>query len=165
MFKNIIVQLALFISLGSQSISYTFDAKVISVHDGDTITVQTDSIRKIRLIGIDAPELKQPYGIESKDYLNKILLGKTIKIETDKKEYDLYGRLLGYVYLDGVLVNSQILKSGNAFYNYIYPNKAKYLELVKSENYAKDNYLGVWNKDKPLTQSPKDFRNLPKVKN
>jgi len=41
---------------------------VTSVHDGDTITLNTDSgAKKIRLAGIDAPEIKQPYGIASRD--------------------------------------------------------------------------------------------------
>ena len=85
-----------------------FDAEVIRVIDGDTIKVKDDNNRKfkIRLLGIDAPELKQIFGKESSRYLNKIINGKLVTIvskSNNGKPYtlDFYKRILGKIYFDG----------------------------------------------------------------
>jgi len=65
--------------------SFAWEGKVISVYDGDTLTVSNlDNQKvKIRLYGIDAPELKkQPYGRASRDYLQRLILNKTVEVVT-----------------------------------------------------------------------------------
>lgn len=78
-----------------------FTGYVVKVHDGDTITV-LDASRtqhKIRLSGIDAPELAQAYGRASRDHLAGQVAGKTVNIEWNKQ--DQYGRTVGKVPLGG----------------------------------------------------------------
>jgi micrococcal nuclease len=56
----------------------TITARVVGVHDGDTITALTDDKRqlKVRLHGIDAPELGQPFGQASKRAMSDLVFGK-----------------------------------------------------------------------------------------
>lgn len=75
----------------------TIDGRVVGVHDGDTITV-LDSSRtqhKIRLAGIDAPELKQEFGTRSKQNLSALVFGKDVAVEWQKR--DRYKRIVGKV--------------------------------------------------------------------
>ncbi|WP_291010815.1 thermonuclease family protein [Hydrogenophaga sp.] len=71
--------------------------KVVAVADGDTITVLDESKlqHKIRLVGIDAPERKQPFGQRSKELLSDLVFGKTVQVDTEK--VDRYGRQIGKV--------------------------------------------------------------------
>jgi endonuclease YncB( thermonuclease family) len=67
--------------------------------DGDTITV-LDSRRqqhKIRLAGIDAPEKAQPYGQRSKENLSRLVFGKDVRVDWNKR--DRYGRTVGKVWV------------------------------------------------------------------
>ena len=63
-------------------VAMAISGKVIRVSDGDTILLQSGSQRiKVRMYGIDAPELKQSYGKDSKNYLENRILNKNIKME------------------------------------------------------------------------------------
>ena len=56
---------------------FAFPVKVVKISDGDTITVLNGKEQtKVRLYGIDAPELKQPYGKKSKQFLANLIAGK-----------------------------------------------------------------------------------------
>ena len=99
---------------------------VYRVIDGDTFV--TNKGDKVRMIGIDAPELQTLQGIESKMYLYNLIKDKTITLQKDNYSHneDKYGRLLRYVYLNGQDVNLLMLKKGYAKqYNYFYFNKFK----------------------------------------
>ena len=99
---------------------------VYRVIDGDTFI--TNKGDKVRMIGIDAPELPSLDGIKSKMYLYDLIKGKTITLQKDNysRNKDKYGRLLRYVYLNGQDVNLLMLKQGYAKqYNYFYFNKFK----------------------------------------
>lgn len=61
--------------------------KVVSVHDGDTITILQDKTQiKIRLYGIDAPEKKQDYGQRSKQSLASLIAGQVVEVEPKGKD-------------------------------------------------------------------------------
>ena len=77
-----------------------FEAKVVSVADGDTLTVLRDHIpHRIRLQGIEAPEKGQPYGEKAKPFTSKLAFGQLVQVEpTDR---DQYGRLVADVILPG----------------------------------------------------------------
>ena len=88
--------------------------KVLYVSDGDTIAVkktennkETGNLIKVRLYGIDAPELNQDYGYASKEFLIKLIRGKTVRIEGNKN--DRYGRLLGTVYYNNENINEKMV--------------------------------------------------------
>jgi endonuclease YncB( thermonuclease family) len=100
--------------------------KVIKVYDGDTITIASklpyiDSVIyrfSVRLIGIDAPEIKGSTDIEktlailSRDALHKLIFGKIVRLEDVGTEK--YGRLLANVYLDDINVSEWMIKNGYA---------------------------------------------------
>ena len=72
-------------------------AKVVSVHDGDTITVLSGKKQtKVRLYGIDTPEKKQDYGQKSRQFLASLIAGQVVKVEPKGK--DRYKRTLGIIH-------------------------------------------------------------------
>lgn len=102
---------------------YTYNATLLYVHDGDTITVIMDlgfriSIETpIRFLGINAPELSTPEGIVARDYLKSLIGSNTQLLITSKKNpRDKYGRWLGDVYMtkNAISLNQQMIDSGNA---------------------------------------------------
>ncbi len=78
----------------------TLQGKVIKVADGDTITIVDASGKKhrVRLMGIDAPEKDQPYGDVSTQGLNKLVSGRIVTVEYEKR--DRYKRIIGKVLVD-----------------------------------------------------------------
>lgn len=87
---------------------YEYSASVISVYDGDTITVSVDlgfhitQTMSVRLARINSPEVRggsSTEGLEARDYLRSILLGKKVTLVTYKDGKEKYGRYLADVYL------------------------------------------------------------------
>lgn len=132
--------------------------KVDDLVDGDTFWVlNKDKKRvKIRLIGIDAPEVKNvfnkkkhPFGIHSKQFLESILTNNNyIKLTFDVDSLDRYGRTLAYAYLnDGTFLNEILVKNGYATIMTVSPN-VKYENLFfEAQRYARENNLGIWGKE------------------
>lgn len=90
--------LAIFLSLiVSLSHAETLSGRVVSIADGDTVTVldEANVQHKIRLAGIDAPEKRQPWGQSSKEHLSTLCFDKSVTVEWDKK--DRYQRIIGKV--------------------------------------------------------------------
>ena len=87
--------------------------KVTKVHDGDTLTI--DGYYSIRLDSIDAPELKQAYGIQSRDNLANLVNGQPVTVTYAKK--DKYDRIVGTVFKsDCTQVNLRQVETGSAWY-------------------------------------------------
>jgi endonuclease YncB( thermonuclease family) len=125
---------------------------VIAVHDGDTVTLQNESgQKKIRLAGIDAPELNQPYGVESRHALKGAVLDRQVQVETTKA--DKYGRVVGKVIVDGQDINLKQLQLGMAWAYREYlrelskVDKALYLE---AEAQSKAIPFGLWRDSNPV---------------
>ena len=121
--------------------------EVRRVYDGDTI--ELDDGRKIRLIGVDAPEVESPYskaekyGQASKKHLRKLLNQKKVYIKVGPTTYDKYGRTLAYVYADDVLINGRMIRDGwaQAYIRFNY----KYKDLfVAYEKEARAKGIGMW---------------------
>ena len=73
-----------------------FTGKVIGITDGVTVKVLRDNQTvKIRLSGIDAPEMDQPFGKQSKRFVSKLIFGKTVDVKD--LGLDRYKRTLGYI--------------------------------------------------------------------
>ena len=112
----------------------TKNGEVISVKDGDTLILKDnrDKLYKVRLADIDAPEIDQAYGKDSKVFLKNMLSNQTITVNTVKK--DRYNRELSeiYLYFDGnpVFVNAKMIKSGNAWVYKIYRNNGSFCCLM-----------------------------------
>src|SRR3989338_477244 len=95
--------------------------KILRVVDGDTL--ETTNGDKVRLIGINAPEVNEFYYQEAKDELNFLLLNKLITMKSELKSRDKYGRLLRDIYLeDGYFINEALVKNGYAKAMIIEPN-------------------------------------------
>jgi len=118
--------------------------KVTKDLDGDTVVLETGE--KFRYLGIDAPEANQRWGPEAKTFNEEMVLDKRVKVELDSTKLDKYGRILGYIWVDDVLVNEALVERGYAKVNLIKGEaKPKYLDrLQKAENWAKQNNDGIW---------------------
>ncbi len=133
---------------GSTSKVAVEKTRVTHIFDGDTIEIEGG--RKVRLIGIDAPELNidikspQCFATESAKITKKLLENQIVEMEKDGEDTDKYGRLLRYIYSDGVFVNEFLLLQGYARIMSIPPN-TKYLKKFETaENEAKEAKRGLW---------------------
>ena len=123
---------------------FALSGKVVSIHDGDTITILQDKQQiKVRLFGIDAPELKQPYGKKSKQFLSNLIAGKNVEVDENGK--DRYKRTIGTVYLDGADINAQMVANG---YAWAYRKFSK--KYTAHESKAKSQKLGLWRDKEPV---------------
>jgi micrococcal nuclease len=121
--------------------------KCVRVIDGDTIVVET--VGKVRLLGINAPEMKdrhrgvQLFGMESSQFTEQNLLGKQVRLEYDARKVDKYGRTLAYVYVDDIFFNAELVMQGYALVYAKHP--FKYLdEFRRLEEEARKNGRGLW---------------------
>jgi endonuclease YncB( thermonuclease family) len=107
-------------------------AFVVRVVDGDTVEVKWDNglLDHLRFIGINAPEMDEPGGAEAKSFVETLLLHQMVWVEGDVQERDKWGRYLGYVWLDGKMVNIQLVKAGFAV-PAEYPPDTKYAKEIK----------------------------------
>ncbi len=125
-----------------------YEVFVSRVIDGDTFELSTGE--KVRLIGIDAPEMgrsvqsRERLAEEATKYIRDLIEGKKVVIELDVQLYDRYRRLLAYVYVDTVFLNEMLLKKGLAVIM-TYPPNVKHVESFKQfQDRAKRKGIGVW---------------------
>lgn len=125
--------------------------RVISVHDGDTFTVEKDGAKSsIRLHGIDAPELKQSFGPNAQSELEALVLGRWVALSVKGKSYN---RLTAIPILDGESVCLAMTRKGMAWHC---PEYDKSPELAEAMAQARKNRIGLWRQVNP--RSPKEFR-------
>jgi len=135
---------------------FTIKVKVARVIDGDTF-VLSDS-QHVRMLGVDTPELAhlnypaEAYSDSTKILTGQLIDGKIIKLSFDGKSFDIFGRLLAYVWLtdingkDSVFVQAELLKKGYARISH-YPKGMQYYEIFYNlRRTATKNNLGIWNK-------------------
>ncbi len=125
-------------------------ATLESVVDGDTIRVRLPdgSIEKVRLIGIDTPEIGECFADEATAALTALLDGGTLTMSTDVSDRDRYGRLLRYLWLDdGTFVNAVLVEHGFALARDYPPDSAYAAELAAAGQRAKERGLGLWAPD------------------
>lgn len=116
-------------------------------------------LEQVRLIGIEAPDLKQqPWGEAAKNQLEKLIGGKQVLLELDVEEKDRFDRFLAYLWEDGVLVNERLVKEGYALATVRSPNKKYQQRLVNAQEWARLMGKGIWNPKQPLRQTPGEFR-------
>lgn len=137
------------------SILFADPIKIIKIYDGDTITALTSQKEKIkiRLYGIDAPELKQPFGKASKRHLIDLISNKSLNI--NEKGKDKYGRTLAVLYNGNQDINAQMVIDG---YAWAYDKFSK--DYVAFQQNAQLLKKGLWI-DKDVVR-PSDFRKLKK---
>lgn len=128
--------------------SFPQKAFVTRVIDGDTIVIESGY--RIRYIGINTPETKHPekpveyFGKEALEFNKNLVMGKEIILEYDAQKLDKYGRLLAYVYVDGIFVNAKLAEEGYAQVFTMPPN-IKYVDLfLGMQKKARADKKGFW---------------------
>lgn len=144
--------------LPQQNLEKELTGKVSKVIDGDTIELLTKenpynhiAKLKIRLYGIDAPELKQAYGKEAKEFLSALILKQEVSLIIENK--DKYDRFVGTLFLKGQDINKEMVKNG---YAHAYESFSK--KYLAEQANAKMFKLGLWQDERVM--SPSEFRML-----
>jgi endonuclease YncB( thermonuclease family) len=121
--------------------SFADEGRVVSVHDGDTLTVLVGKQQvKVRLADIDAPELRQPYGGRSKESLAALCFQEAAKLVQTAR--DRYGRAVGRVECAGMDASVHQVATGMAW---VFPRYApKDSPLYRLEAEAKLARRGLW---------------------
>lgn len=156
--------LAILALVSNRVIAETLQGRVVKVSDGDTITVldTTNQQHKIRLMGIDAPEKKQPFGEKSKQALSSIVYDRQVVVEYGK--LDRYGRKVGKVLVDGIDANFEQVKAGMAWHYKKYQKEQSAEDRVLysiAEDQAKNEARGLWVDREPI--SPWEWRKQEKM--
>ncbi len=127
--------------------------RVVSVHDGDTLTVLVERHQvKVRLTDIDAPELKQPFGTRSRQSLAELCFGKEASL--DVRGQDRYRRTLATVTCAGTDANAEQVRRG---YAWTYTRFARAdSPLIAIESEARRAHRGLWSERSPV--APWDWR-------
>lgn len=133
--------------------------KVVSITDGDTITVRPErgASVKVRLIGIDAPERGQAFGTRARQELGELIAGKNVEVIGTEK--DRYGRLLGDVRHEGRSINLELIRRGMAWAYVEYDPPPEY---VAAEAEARAARRGLWADRSP--EPPWTFRRGQRAK-
>ena len=145
----------------SYSISYgeTVEGRVISVTDGDTLTILTtdNTQMKIRLAGIDAPERRQSYGEKSKEHLASLIYQKIVSVE--HSGIDKYQRTLGKIFFNELDINLEQISHGFAWHYRTYAKNQSIEDqnkYSKAEATARQGRKGLWQEEGP--QPPWEYR-------
>ena len=120
-----------------------YRGEVVAVKDGDTLTMKAGNNRRmtIRLADIDAPEKRQPYGMEAKQSLVELAQGQSIIV--NKQAKDKYGRTVGTIYRfdDALNLNRELTKRGDAW---AYRSYLQDASLIALEQAAEAQRIGLW---------------------
>ena len=136
---------------GAAGLPAGLDTTVERVVDGDTLVVRGG--HRVRLIGVDTPETKDPrkpvqcFGEQASAYVSSLLReGEGVRLVGDVEERDVYGRTLAYVYrlADGLFVNAALVREGYAHVLTIPPNVAHSDEFLTLARDARERGRGLW---------------------
>ena len=136
-----------------------WEGKVVSVADGDTITVLRGKEQvRIRLDGVDTPEKRQAFGQKAKKFTAGMVAGKVVKVVP--VTLDRYGRTVARVYLGKASLNEALVRAGFAWWYRKYAKDNKV--LPKLEAAARKAGKGLWKDPKPTP--PWDWRHQQRGK-
>ena len=153
-------KIILIISIFFIGINFTYAKETVKFSDcvdGDTIKVLIDEKEyTIRMLAIDTPESVHPtkgveyYGKEASDYTcNLVKNAKKIEIEydDDSDKTDKYDRLLVWVFVDGKLLQKELVSNGYAKIAYLYGDYKYTSELEEAQELASTKNIGIWNEE------------------
>ncbi len=137
----------IYILLMTTIVSFGTTTKVTRVIDGDTF--ETETGEKVRLIGINAPEISDIFGQEAKQYLSDLIENKNVDLRTDNisNDRDRYQRLLRYVFRDGVDINKKMVSDGYAF-AYLKYHFSKSTDYEQAQILSRGANKGIWSNEK-----------------
>jgi len=136
-----------------------YQAKVIAISDGDTLKVLTLKKKqiKIRLAEIDTPEREQPWGNRAKQALFDLTFQKMVTVHPVTT--DRYGRTVAHILVDGLNVNREMVKTGNAW---VYRQYLKDTSLLDLEAEARQAKRGLWRLPEARRVPPWEWRRRKK---
>ena len=144
-----------FVSVISLSLNFYFyknirgQSRVVDVVDGDTF--QLASGKRVRLLGVDAPEYDRCGGPEAKEKLSSLIKDKVVDLKEEHQE--AYGRSLALVYQNGRFVNQEIMREGLGVPDYQKSSQRDI--LTRTYHQARDSKKGIFSLCKE-TGSPPD---------
>lgn len=141
---------------------------VVAIYDGDTVRVKFSdgSSRRVRLIGVDAPEMDDArenvalWSHLAKRFSFYCLYGKNVRLTYDQTRLDQYGRTLAYVWTDKEkLFNDIIIREGFAYAFLAFPFRSDFQKRFKeAQQEARQGMRGLWRKDDPDVISSAEAR-------
>ncbi len=135
-------------AIAASNINYFRGEKVVEIIDGDTFFIENH--QRIRLFGINAPELSYCMGKDAKQALSSLILGKRVHIRNPVS--DRYGRIMALVYQDRTFVNDVMLRSGLAQYDGAGLRERE--QLYQANMYARNNKIGIYSSICTKTEPP-----------
>jgi endonuclease YncB( thermonuclease family) len=145
------VQLALLLLFITTAPAWAFTGRVVSVHDGDTITIQAENATRVRvrLYGIDAPELRQEHGHDAQLAMSSMVAGR--QVEARPMARDRYGRTVALVRAgNATSVNEEMVRQGWAWVYLRYCREPFCPAWTDIEAVARDTRAGLWSSPFPL---------------
>ncbi len=148
-FKGLLLLCCVGLGISSEAASARWIGNVVYVTDGDTLWVKgsqqgSDAV-KVRLIGIDAPEICQPFGMQARDGLLAQLLGQEVVVIG--RRTDDYGRLLARIQLRGQDMGQWLVSHGLAWSYRYRKSQGPY---INEELQARAARVGLWQDDVPM---------------
>jgi micrococcal nuclease len=155
-FKYIIPILILFLFASPVP---AWKGRVVAIKDGDTIEVlHNNRPERIRLYGIDCPELHQDFGSKAKEFTSEWVFGKIVGVEPVDR--DRYGRTVAWVWVHGKSLNKELVRAGLAWhYKQYAPENA---ELEQKEVEARSEKIGIWSMKNPTP--PWEYRRQNRIR-
>lgn len=154
-----LISIFIFLIFTNSVSAQTLYAKIVKVKDGDTVVAIDKEKKKytIRLGCIDAPELKQNFGVSSKNFLEKICYNQNVIIKIKNK--DKYKRNIGTLYKENlnIDINLQMVSEG---YAWVYNDYCNNIEYLQAEEKAKIHKKGIWSQNNQIP--PWIFRKIKK---
>lgn len=147
--------------------------ELVKTIDGDTIKIKYEGKEQnVRYLLIDTPETnhaqlgKQPFGQQAKERNTELMNSGKLEIEFDiGEQVDKYGRLLAYIYIDGVSIQEKLLEEGLARVGYVYPPNTRHLDAFeKAQEKAKKAGIGIWTLEDYVTERGFDSKTYPEGK-
>lgn len=117
---------------------------IVSVYDGDTMTLGSGD--KVRLRLVNTPELKppEPYGLEARDTTTAFAAGRVAQLGYGAVTRDGYGRLLATVTVDGQSLTEHLLDRGMGHLFVIPPDNTDLTPLLAAQERARQAKRGIW---------------------
>lgn len=116
-------------------------------------------MQQVRLIGVAAPDLNQaPWGQAAREQLRQLIQGQEVTLELGIEARDRFNRVLAYVWLDGILLNQQLVEEGYVLADEQLPNTKYSQTLAHAQLEARLMQRGIWDPQQPLRLTPREFR-------